>query len=291
MIIWIPPYLTKISDIRRYKQRQESILDYYFRHYSYFQGERAKHFNKIKECLLQNSKSYSFENWHRIIDLRFIQKALSSEGSLLNDPGGRFNIGSIDELKFAKFPALYIAEDYQTAFKEKYQVFPNTNQQKGLSAEELSLTNKVSTADLLVEGNIEVLIDLTESKVLREFYNIIKDIKITKKLETDANKLNIPVMYHVKDYDELKKSILGNEWREMPMQVDIPANSQIFGQLAHESGIEAVLYPSKMSKSKKCLAIFPRNFNNSDSYVRIKDEDIPDAIEHGELNSKTYLYL
>lgn len=121
-MILIPPYLTNVSNIRRFKQRQEAILDYYYEHFSYFQGERAKRFDRIKDSLLKHSSRYKFKNWHRQIDLRFVCSALSSKGSLLNDPGGRFNIGNINDIKFSKFPALYIAEDYQTAYKEKYQI-------------------------------------------------------------------------------------------------------------------------------------------------------------------------
>ena len=121
-MILIPPYLTDISNIRRFKQQQEFILDHYYAHYIYFQRERSKRFERIKESILKNTLSYEFKNWHRVIDLAFVESALSSLGSLLNDPGGRFNIGSIDDIKFSKFPALYIAEDYEIAYREKNQI-------------------------------------------------------------------------------------------------------------------------------------------------------------------------
>lgn len=83
----------------------------------YFQHERSKRFDKIKSSILNNSRNYNFKDWHRIIDLRFVENALSSLGSILSDLGGRFNIGDLNEIKFSKFQALYIAEDWATAYK------------------------------------------------------------------------------------------------------------------------------------------------------------------------------
>ncbi|KTD15542.1 hypothetical protein Lgra_0208 [Legionella gratiana] len=124
-----------------------------------------------------------------------------------------------------------------------------------------------------------------------DFYQVIKDIKLSKELEKEAQRLNIPVLYHVKSFDELKNSILLNEWRNLPAQVDIPANSQIFGQLVYSSGVEGILYPSKMSSVKKCLAIFPRNFANSSSTIKIQDKDLPETLKNMELNCETYIHL
>ncbi len=211
-------------------------------------------------------------------------------GSLLNDPGGRFNIGDINEIKFPKFPALYVAEDWATAYREKNQIDPDERQDGGLTSDELCMTNRSSTVDLLLAGDLEI-VDLTQDDVLFDFYQVIKDIKLPSSLAKEAQKLNIPVPYHVKSFDDLKKSILQCEWRTLPAQVDIPSNSQIFGQLVHASGVEGIVYPSKMSSVKKCLAIFPRNFCNSTSKVRVQDEHLPSSLKNMELNSETYLYL
>lgn len=289
-MILIPPSLTNISNIRRYKQRYEFIQEHYYKSYMYFQYQRTNRLDKIKVAISQNVERYTFENWHRIIDLRFIDNALSSIGSILNDPGGRFNIGDINEVKFPKFKALYLAEDWATAFREKNQVDPDAIIANGLSADELSMTNKNSTVDILVKGNLEI-VDLTKDNALNDFYDVIKDIKISKELEKEAQRMNIPVLYHVKSFSELKKSILLNEWRNLPAQVDIPANSQIFGQLVYLSGVEGILYPSKMSSEKKCLAVFPMNFANSSSVIKIQDKELPNVLKNVALTSETYTQL
>jgi hypothetical protein len=109
-----PLEIINIPNIRRYKQRHESILNYCYEHYSYFQNERSKRIDSIKEAIQKNTSTFKFSSWHRIFDLQFIENPLSAKGSVLNDPGGRFNIGNIDQLKFPCFPALYISHSAVT---------------------------------------------------------------------------------------------------------------------------------------------------------------------------------
>ncbi len=54
------------------------------------------------------------------------------------------------------------------------------------------------------------------------------------------------------------------------MQVDIPANSQLFGQLVVRAGIEGIVYPSKFN-DRDCLAVFPQNFSGTGSFVELLD--------------------
>ena len=198
---------------------------------------------------------------------------------------------SLDPIKFTQFPALYIAENYETAYRERNQISPEKKPDSGLSPDELSLTNTASTVDLILEGSIKSVIDLTNTSCLKQFYDVIEDIKLPSYLETRSNKLNIPVMYHVRSYDELTKSILQDNWRSIPVTYDIPSNSQIFGYLAHQAGLEGILYPSKMSDSMRSLAIFPKNFTNSSSYIKIQDKNKPQNIKYHELNSTTCSFL
>ncbi len=61
------------------------------------------------------------------------------------------------------------------------------------------------------------------------------------------------------------------------MLFDIPANSQIFGQLVNEAGIDGIIYPSKMT-NKDAVVIFTRNFENSGSWVKLDDLGPSDEI-------------
>lgn len=282
----IPLEILKVEDIRRFEKRKDELLSYYYKHYSYFQDERSKILEKLKDTLNKNCCGFSFQSWHRIVSFKFSDSPLSAKGSLLNTIGGRFNIGDLDEYKFSPFAALYIAEDFETAYREKFQI-ERSKKINGLTADELALNKSSSMSDVVVEGKINTIIDLTKSNTLTDFYNAIKHIKLPKDLEKEAKKLKIPVPYHVSSLSALRTSILNSEWRELPMQVDIPSNSQIFGQIAYFAKIEAILYYSRMDSRKKCLAVFVENFRNSPSFVRVKDAT-PNSVKITCLDSKTF---
>jgi hypothetical protein len=65
--------------------------------------------------------------------------------------------------------------------------------------------------------------------------------------------------------------LLTKDWRVSPVHGDVPANSQIFGALIYQAGIEGILYPSTLT-GKECLAIFPNNFAVTSSYIQLDDE-------------------
>jgi hypothetical protein len=91
-----------------------------------------------------------------------------------------------------------------------------------------------------------------------------------------AKELRLKPPLPIKNQTELLKSLLDPNWRAACMQFDIPANSQIFGQLVANAGIEGILYSSKYTKSD-CLAIFPQNFC-SDSFIAVDGDSPPGAI-------------
>ncbi len=89
----------------------------------YFQLEplRQRNVGRLLDALLsQTHPSLSFDGWSRIVDYRYGLEPLSGAGSL-KGAGGRFNIGSeLSPGTFTAFPALYIAEDYEAAFRERF---------------------------------------------------------------------------------------------------------------------------------------------------------------------------
>lgn len=60
------------------------------------------------------------------------------------------------------------------------------------------------------------------------------------------------------------------------MQNDVPANSQILGQLVMEAKIDGIVYPSKMT-GKAAVAVFTRNFQLGDSWVELEG-DLPTGV-------------
>jgi hypothetical protein len=268
----------------------QRIVDYFYRLYCFFQKERSKIYHQLVEALYQDTRSFKFSDWHRLVAYQFSNQPLSSKGSTISEIGGRFNIGAIDPLKYPIFPALYIAEDYETVYRERYQIQPN-GQYNGLTAQELSLNT--SSTDIRVIGHLDNVLDLTKEDSLRTFFKAIRHITLPDDLKQEAKNLGVPIPTHVSTLKELQASILDENWRDWPMRVDVPSNSQVLGHLAKVAGIEAVLYPSVRtgkSESKRCLAIFPECFDNSPSWVKLQDKS-PDSVDVKVLNQETCKYL
>lgn len=153
---------------------------------------------------------------------------------------------------------------------------------EGLSPLDLALIKKDSISIVSVEGHLETIIDLNQPAKLKPFLNLIKGFAIPKMIVQTAEKLGLKTPATVQNIKTLIASLLEPNWRAMPMQFDIPANCQIFGQLVANAGIGGILYPSKFS-NKKCLAIYPQNFD-SESFVAVEDEVPQNAISRIDAN-------
>lgn len=255
-------------DVKRWKQRHRAISAYCWEHYSYFAHQRSLIGEKLKTSLLGGCLPYEFANWRRAVDCRFNHEPLSAKGSILNETGGRFNIGDIDQMKFPKFAGLYLAEDTVTALWEKFSLNSQENV-SGLTAQELNIAGDFSVVN--IRGKLANVLDLCNSDSLSEFFNHIKAIHLPPSFITRARQLGISSMRPVHNTKELLNTLLSEEWRVMPMQFDIPSNPQILGQLAHAAGVEAILYPS-VKTHKKCLAVFPENITQPLSCIELEGE-------------------
>jgi len=98
----------------------------------------------------------------------------------------------------------------------------------------------------------------------------MKEFKIDDQLKQEARKINESVPEIITSPKILLESLLDPYWRRAPLD-DIPANSQIFGLIAYQAGIQGILYPSKLTK-KNCLAIYVHNFKDSSSQIRLDDD-------------------
>jgi len=271
-----------IEDVRRWKRGQEEFVRVYWNYYNELAYQRSKKMPEIKAALLEASvEPYDFSEYQRAVRYRWTLDPLSVKGSL-SDIGGRFNIGDIDRTKYPLFPALYIARDRATAIQELQQVNPEGAE--GLSAEELALTETASITVVSVYGSIEPLIDLYQPERLNRFMDVIKGFKLSDGLIRDAKALGLEVGVS-NDLSLLMRTLLDGEWRRFPMHVDVPSNSQIFGQLSVEAGVAGILYPSKYGE-KECLSIYPQNFRNTDSFVQIADK-APVGIKRKRLDANS----
>lgn len=262
-----------LQEMRSNKKKIEALLQYYWSYYHDLAYQRKQVEDQLIRALNEDCVSnYEFENWQRVVKYKYSYHPLSAIGSL-QIPGGRFNIGQVNPLHFAPFPGLYIASDRETALQETISPKPINNIKK-LTSLELALTERDSITIVSVSGLLEKVFDLRDIKSLFKFKELVKNFKISKAIIQMADVNNITRPRVIKTCEELHKSLMDSSWRLMPVQYDIPANPQIFGQLAHCAGIDGILYTSTVS-NKDCLVIYPRNFEDSSSYIQI-DSELPD---------------
>jgi RES domain-containing protein len=254
------------EDIERWEIQKEKILRYYWDLYSDFAYERHKIADQLRAALLEATSIYEFKGWQRQVRYKYSLSPLSPRGSLI-EPGGRFNIPDVNPEQIPPFPALYIAENKETVLQEAGQSGKGSGP---LAALDLALTKPDSISIVAVRGKLGSVIDLHDLKRLKPFLKLIKGISASKKTIEAVKGLKLPLPLAVRTLSDLKNSLLEPNWRAMCMQFDIPANSQIFGQLVANAGIEGIIYPSKFSQ-KKCLAIYPQNFDG-ESFIALKDD-------------------
>jgi len=148
----------------------------------------------------------------------------------LTDPGGRFNIGDINPAQFPLFPALYIASDKETALQEALcQRIDPKNSNNALN---YALANPASITNVSVSGRLDTIIDLNQPDKLQHFVDLIKNFTYPDHLKQIAKMLRLKDTPDViRTLPKLMEALLAPNWREWPMQFDVPFASQIFGQL------------------------------------------------------------
>lgn len=236
-----------------------------------FESQRRGIRAQLLEALSANpAPELDLSSWVRIVDYRYCLEPLSPAGSL-RGIGGRFNVGG--DLRYAGFdswPALYLAENTETAYREKFQC-PAGSLHAGLSPEELALQVKDGFTVAFVKGCIQSVLDTSDSRSLQPFCDLIGRFALPANVRELAAQLRIGRLYSVKTPSQLQRVLHSPTWRTVPTQFDIPANSQVFGGLAKDAGYEAILFRSA-KHSGRCLALFPDTLNASGSYVELSGE-------------------
>lgn len=259
---------TSIEDLRARKKETQVRLEFAWLYYWDLERQRTA----VREVLLSSLgfgvvENFEIVGWQRAVPYAYSLTPLSVVGSLRSLPGGRFNIGALDPSKFPPFPALYLAEDRETAIQE---LLCQENDSE-LSNFDFALQKPNSLSSVAISGILERCFDLRNATNLRRFVNIIKTFKVSDAVRLLAAKLTpSPKLSLVSLPSELRDSLLEPRWRFEPMQNDVPANSQIFGQLVQAAGIQGIVYPSKMT-GRMALAVFTRTFGGTSSFLRLDD--------------------
>ncbi|MFM8901045.1 MAG: RES family NAD+ phosphorylase [Burkholderiales bacterium] len=229
--------------------------------------------------------SISGGSWCRIVSYRYSLQPLSCAGSL-QSVGGRFNAGAdLDETPLNPWPALYLAQDYETAFREKFQM-PSDHVVEGLKPHELALEPGASHSTVLLRVRLNRVFDMTATNAFDAVAQVFRKIKIPPQVGPILKRLKqLPSsVFMTKTPHQLRQWVLKNNWRVLPMQYGLPAQSQILAELIRAAGYEGILYPSTKG-SGQCLAVYPELLSD-DSFVELAD-GAPPGVEHPRLDSSS----
>lgn len=231
----------------------------------YFGVEPARRRLRSKLCdaLKQASGiALDLQNWARTVTYQYSLQPLSCAGSL-QSVGGRFNAGfELDDNTLNPWPAFYVAENFETAYREKFQL-ASADLSDGLKPDELALEHAVGHTTIYVNGRVENVFDMTSFATLISVGKIFREVKIPKEASQLAKRLKISdsKKIMIQNGQQLHYAIVKNNWRVWPMQFGIPAPSQIMAELIKAAGYEGILYPSSKGPGR-CLAVFPENLSD-----------------------------
>lgn len=231
-------------------------------------------------------KAFQIDNWSRIVTYKYSLQPLSCAGSMLT-VGGRFNPGAeLDADTMAPFPALYMAQDYETAFREKFQIASDKTVE-GLKPQELALEHGASHSTIQLRGQVHNVFDMT-IKHLDTAAAVFRRIKMPDRAKALKKKLAMKDLRMVTTGLELHRAALEYNWRQGPVQFGLPAPSQVLAEFIRAAGFEGILYKSTKGPGS-CLALFPDRLQDQ-SFVELADP-APAQIKHTRLDSGTCVEL
>jgi len=238
---------------------------------------------ELIDALQQTPRTeFVLDGWVRIVGYRYSMEPLSAAGSL-HELGGRFNAGAdLDPGTLDPWPALYIAEDQETAFREKFQI-PSTETVDGLSPQELALAHFTSYSTVFLNGKLHDLFDMTSPSSLEAVAKVLGKIRMPAKARLLQRKLHISAteLRMIKTGRQLHGDVLTSNWRTLPVQFGLPASGHVLAELIRAAGFEAILYRSTKGPAR-CVAVFP-DMLNSDSFIELTGQ-APVSVKHTRLD-------
>lgn len=256
------------EDVKHWNARSVDAQRYSNAVYFDLEKQRVSHHDALVSALRDaGGIELPITDWVRVTGNRWALQPLSSVGSI-KGIGGRFNVGDALRLRAQVFPALYIAHDLDTAM---YEYFGGPPASSALSMHELALRREGGFAVFVLEGQLENVLDIRDEKRLTAFVSIIKQFRLTKETQQLAKKCSLPPRMLMRSVKTLRDKLLDapEAWRTEPQAASVPAPSQIFARYVEAAGYEGVLYPSQQGGTL-CLALYPRNLKDSDSYIVVK---------------------
>ncbi|MBS0378112.1 MAG: RES domain-containing protein [Proteobacteria bacterium] len=254
--------------LAHWRARAGDLQEYHYLWFYELERQRAARQDNLRNALQSvRGMQVSLEGWGRAIDYKYSERPLSCLGSL-SWVGGRFNYGiDIDSSRYTPFPALYLAEDLETALREKNGLLRESGR-AGLTADELALCSKASVTWLAVRGNINNVFDLTNPRNVKPFVDVLASFRLSNNVRSEEAKLSLVPLRLVNSVDIFMETVLAENWRQYPAMWSTPANSQLLGSMLSYAGFEGVLFSSTITE-KRSLAVFPRQLHHSESVVQV----------------------
>lgn len=259
-------------DLDRWRELSRALDELNGQLYYGFEAQRSAYRSELIEAI-QSAASAPMVcmNWCRVVAHRYSLDPLSPLGSLTG-VGGRFNVGRDVPLDVrAPWPALYLAEDQETALREKFGL-SRENAPGGMTREEMALLPKVSYSVVMVNAHLERVFDVTDLASMAPLCSLLAKFKMPEAVDAARRRLHIDKrqITKVRTAQQLQKVVMQSDWRKWPVQFDLPAPGQILGGLVLAAGFEAIRYASVKS-GEQCLAVFPQNLDSRESYVELAD--------------------
>jgi hypothetical protein len=260
------------TNLRQWKLLSEDLAELQRTLYFAVEPERRRLRPELIAALQSNRKNtgagFSIKNWVRIVSYTYSLNPLSNAGSL-RGIGGRFNAGiDLEPGTLAPWPALYMAENFETAFREKFQL-KSQSVTDGLTPHELALTPSLSHVTVALDGQLSNLFDMTAVGAFDAVTKVLKRIRMPEKAKVLKKHLNMQRLSMVQSSQNLYDLMLKHNWRVLPAQFELPSESQIIADLIRAAGFEGIKYPSAM-ESGNCIVVFPDCLEES-SFVSLKD--------------------
>ena len=254
-------------DIHRWAKQSARLDELQTISYYGLEAERHKHRPALLSAL-RNAPSIFLDlgEWHRIVEYTYCLDPLSARGSV-RGYGGRCNIGAeVGDGSISAFPALYLASDLETAYREFYQIDPKPGIE-GLAPEDFAPRRPGCFLVTQIQGRLEHVFDVNNLSALQPYVKILASFSHPRGMQQIARSLRLPPGL-IRGASGLRRSVLSKNWRSLPSQFDVPANCQILGRFLCDAGFEGIRYPSSKS-GNPCLAVFPRNLRHSGSFVEL----------------------
>ncbi len=242
--------------------------DYMF----FFSQEREKKIDDIIASLhAGKTLNNTPEEYYRIVDAPYSHRPFCTKGSSLQ--GGRFNFGENITSSLESFQSLYLSNNHDTAFFEKYLHKKNSKIGEGrLSPEDMLF--KKSEGHIFVKAKIELdsLLDLRKDSSLDEFLKVIKSIQVPENLKNRATELKLGALSTVQNIENLRKSLFEENFKQWPVFINQPSNSQWFGHYVRQAKIQGIIYPSCREKEGYNVAIYLDTFEKSSAKINMISE-------------------